>query len=214
MEAPSTDDRLLSWYVQLVRRHVGRGPYLDYGCGSGALLRRLAGLGPASGLAVGVDPDAVRAAAPGCPVHESDDELPTDGFRSLVAIDVLDTVPADAVPRILLTWRRVVAPGGRLLVAVADPAGRGRALTGSEWWAARPGHSLRPHEDWSRLLTASGFTVVREGSDGLWRGPYGKVPALLDTRRAPALAQRGAGRLFLNPGEGERSVFILTHDPR
>jgi SAM-dependent methyltransferase len=209
-QAGAADDRLLSWYLQLVRRHLRRGPFLDYGCGSGALLARLAGLGPASGLAVGVDPGAVREAAPGCPVYASDQELPTEGFRSLVAIDVLDTVPAEAVPRILLTWRRVVAKEGRLLVAVADPAGRGRALTGSEWWAARPGHSLRPHEDWRLLLESSGFTVVREGSDGLWRGPYGRLPAPLDLRRAPAMAQRSTGRLFLNPGEGERSVFILS----
>ena len=52
--------------------------------------------------------------------------------------------------------------------------------------------------------------MIREGTDGLWNVPYGRllgpwglVPA------APAFAQYVAGRLVLPAGSGESSVFVV-----
>ncbi|MDQ4116634.1 MAG: hypothetical protein M3235_06675, partial [Actinomycetota bacterium] len=59
------------------------------------------------------------------------------------------------------------------------------------------------------LLVAAGFTILREGSDGLCRGPYGRVPVGLDPRAVPAAAQRSAGRLTLAPGAGESAVLVV-----
>jgi hypothetical protein len=58
--------------------------------------------------------------------------------------------------------------------------------------------------------------VLREGSDGLWNVPYGKLPKLLDAlvHAVPSLTQFLAGRLFLRPGSGESSVFVIERvDP-
>ncbi len=55
-----------------------------------------------------------------------------------------------------------------------------------------------------------GFAVLREGSDGLWNVPYGRVPWPGDAvRAAPAFAQYVAGRLVLAPGTGESAVFVV-----
>ena len=88
-----------------------------------------------------------------------------------------------------------------------------RELTGEAWAGySDPTHiNLKSHAAWHELLEAQGFTVLREGSDGLWNVPYSKLPKLVDAalHAVPSLTQFLAGRLFLRPGSGESAVFVL-----
>ena len=61
------------------------------------------------------------------------------------------------------------------------------------------------------MLVDHGFTVEREGTDGLWNVPYSRLPKLLDAARyaVPAFAQFLSGRMVLRPGAGESSMFVL-----
>ena len=87
----------LHWYLRLARHHLGRGPYLDVAGAGGVLLAGLARLGPVSGLAGSEDEaGAMRAGAPGCPVHLTPDALPGP-VASLTAVEVLDRLPDDQV---------------------------------------------------------------------------------------------------------------------
>ena len=129
--------RQLRRRVRLVRRHLGPGPYLDYGCGRGDLLALLATRGSATGFVV--DPvlaELARAAAPGCPVHTNAESLPAGVFRGVLAVT---TTPPDAAA--LATWRRVLVPGGRALLvgAVPDqPHGFAVRWIGHERWRGAP----------------------------------------------------------------------------
>jgi SAM-dependent methyltransferase len=238
------DRPALGWYTRLVRRYVGPGPYLDFGCGTGHLLRRLAaaaaqgssaagsgaaGSGAAgSGAAGSAAPSRVGAAgfevsgfsaararqtAPGCAVYTEMADLPDAHFGGLTAIHVLEHLDDSQVAAALNTWRRILRPGGRALVVLPDPAGRARELTGDDWAGfSDPTHiNLKSHAAWRELLQAQGFTVLREGSDGLWNVPYSKLPKLVDAllHAVPSLTQFLAGRLFLRPGGGESAVFVL-----
>ena len=202
------DTAALHWYLRLVRRHLGRGPYLDVAGAGGLLLAGLARLGPASGLAGSdAEADAMRSGAPGCPVHRRLDDLP-GAVAALTAVEVLDRLPDDALAGDTGPggWFRVLEPGGHALVVAADAEGRGRELAGARW--VPPRHP-RGHVRIREILTATGFDVVREGSDGLTRPPYGGVPALLDPRLTATRAQRSSGRLSMAVGSGERAVFVL-----
>jgi SAM-dependent methyltransferase len=207
------DRPALRWYARLVRRYCGPGPYLDFGCGTGHLLRRLAAHGSAAGLEVSDwSVAAARATAPGARVYDDHDALPDAGFGALVAVHVLEHLDDAAVAATLATWRRVLVPGGRALVATPDPAGRGHAISGARWVGyADPTHvNLRPHAYWRDLLADQGFRVLHEASDGLWNVPYGRRYSPRDVvRAAPSLAQYLAGRLILAPGSGESSVFVV-----
>ena len=207
------DRPALRWYVRLVRRYCGAGPYLDFGCGTGHLLRRLAACGSAAGFEVSAwSVAAARAAAPGVRVYDDPDALPGAAFGVVVAVHVLEHLDDDAVAATLATWRRVLVPGGRALVATPDPAGRGHAIAGARWVGyADPTHvNLRPHAYWRDLLTDQGFGVLHEARDGLWNVPYGRRYSPRDVvRAAPSLAQYLAGRLVLAPGSGESSVFVV-----
>ena len=208
------DRPALRWYTRMVRRYVGPGPYLDFGCGTGYLLRRLGALGSASGFEISPWSAArARATAPGCPVHTVMDDIPCGVFRGLTAIHVLEHLDDDTAAAVLACWRRVLVPGGRALVVMPDPAGRAHALAGAAWMGFDdPTHvNLKPHAEWRACLLDAGFTVLREGSDGLWNVPYGRMPRLLDAavHAVPSLTQFLAGRLFLRPGAGESSVFVI-----
>jgi SAM-dependent methyltransferase len=195
----------LGWYLKLLLRYVGRGPYLEVGR-DGRLLRLLAERGPAYGLVPDEETAArVRAEAPGCPVHLDPRDLAPASVRGIAAFSALTGRTADGA--LVAEWWRILVPGGRAVVLVPDPEGRGATLR-NEW---RPGE--RPasptHEDWRKLLIEAGFIVFREGSDGLSRGPYGRFPTALDPRTIPARTQRLLGTLFLNSGEGDNSVFVV-----
>lgn len=207
----ATDRPALRWYARLVRRYCGPGPYLDFGCGTGHLLRRLARRGPAAGFEVSPWSAATARAVAGTAVHEVLDDLPTAGFAVVVAVHVVEHIDDDAVATALAAWRRVLRPGGRVLVVTPDPGGRGRALSGQRWvgYADRTHVNLKPAARWRELLDGHGFHVEHEGSDGLWNIPYGPHLRFSDvTRATPALAQYLAGRLVLPTGAGESAVFV------
>ena len=205
------DRPALRWYARLAHRAGGSGPHLDFGCGTGHLLRRLCALGPAEGFEISPWAAATaRTTAPGAVVHERLDDLPTGRFALVIAVHVLEHLDDDAVATALHTWHRVLRPGGRALVVTPDPAGRGHALSGSRWVGfADPTHvNLKPHAEWRALLSAHGFHVEHEGSDGLWSVGRPPRPAAV-VRAAPALAQYLAGGLFLRPGSGESAVLVV-----
>jgi SAM-dependent methyltransferase len=206
------DDRpALGLYTRLVGRYGAGGPYLDFGCATGHLVRRLSALGPAQGFEYSAA--TARRTAPGCPVTTSTDDLATAGFGSLTAIHVLEHLDDATAAEVLVTWRRILRPGGRALVVMPDPAGRARELAGEAWNGfADPTHiNLKPHADWRAFLLRQGFGIVAEGSDGLWNVPYSRLPRLVDAalHAGPSLAQFLLGRIVLRPGTGESSIFVV-----
>ncbi|MCW2529512.1 MAG: class SAM-dependent methyltransferase [Pseudonocardiales bacterium] len=208
------DRPALRYYTRLVKRYVGAGPYLDFGCGTGYLVRHLAGVGPASGFEISQYSAAIgRKTAPGSTFYTDVADLPDASFGGLTAIHVLEHLADDVADQALATFRRVLKPAGRALVVMPDPAGRARRLTQEKWNGfTDPTHiNLKPHAQWREFIEARGFRVVREGSDGMWNVPYRKLPKLVDAglHAGPALVQFLSGRLFLREGSGESMIFVL-----
>jgi SAM-dependent methyltransferase len=112
--------------LRRIQRLVGERfaePVLDYGCGVGTLLALLAGRFP---HVEGFDPSGeslalARARAPGCRLHDDAEALPPGTFGLVVLACVLHHVPPAARPAVLARVRRLLRPGGRVIVFEHNP---------------------------------------------------------------------------------------------
>lgn len=209
-------DRPALWfYERLARRWIAPGRVLDYGCGTGFLLRRLARHYDVAGY--DVSSHALGAAfgnVPGLTIYSQSSEIPQGFFSGIVSLHVLEHIDAANLPSVLECWHAALLPHGRVICVVPDSSGRGHELAGRNWISfGDPTHvSLMGHGEWEALFASAGFSVHRTGTDGLWSLPYREGKGLLqDALRfaVPTAVQFLLGRLILPAGAGESAIFLL-----
>jgi SAM-dependent methyltransferase len=184
-------DRLALWYYARVARRLFARPgrVLDFGCGTGHLLRRLS-----QGFeAYGYDVSALarvrcRENAPDAVVLEEWESLPPGTLDGIVALHTLEHVPRPLSLVTALVER--LTTQGRMLVVVPNTGSPGRTLKGDQWFALRdPTHySLLSRGEWATVLKRAGLRILWIRGDGLWDAPY--------VRWLPTAAQRP---LFVAP---------------
>jgi ubiquinone/menaquinone biosynthesis C-methylase UbiE len=164
-----TDEQRAAWSAQL-RRWAGPDPLdvLDVGCGTGFLALQLAAAGHrASGVDVAEEMLAIardKAAQAGAIVRfETGDaeRLPFDAasFDLLVERHVIWTLPEPGVA--LDDWRRVLRPGGRVLLIEGDwREGSARNADYAHIRDALPLYGGRPSSALQDLLTTAGFVDI------------------------------------------------------
>lgn len=205
------EDRIALWYyARLLRRlRPGGGRVLDFGCGTGHLLRRLTGHFEACGYdASPAARNRCRLNAPDAVVLEEWETLPPDSLTAIVALHIFEHVDKPG-PLIQALATRLTA-GGLLLFVVPNPGGLGRRLKGDRWFAYRDEThvSLLSCGEWSMLARRAGLAVRWVRGDGMWDAPY--LPLFPQSwQRAffglPAVLQLGSPlkRPFLPPFFGE-----------
>ena len=171
------DEAALAWAIETVESAGARPRVLDLGCGDG----RIAGLLAARGAEVtGVDPsetalERARAAHPDLafmlPANDGTIPLADGSFDVALAVNVLEHV-ADT-QRLMSEVRRVLAPGGRLAIAVpyhGRVAGAWTALRSFE----REHDPLEPtlrfytRRSLAALLAEFGYGEVELAAAGRW----------------------------------------------
>ncbi|GAB6042976.1 class I SAM-dependent methyltransferase [Endothiovibrio diazotrophicus] len=140
------------------------GALLEVGAGDGSALRRMARLGwQVEG--VDFDPAAVAAArAKGVDVRLGDlaaQDYEEGRFDALTMVHVIEHVPD---PWALLTEaRRVLRPGGRLVLLTPNPSAFGHRLFGADWRGLEPPRHLHlfPPRALAEAARQAGFSQVR-----------------------------------------------------
>jgi len=180
------EERLpLWWYARVVRRlRPQGGRVLDFGCGDGALLKRLSPHFEAFGYdAAPFARSRCRTNVPDAVILEAWESQPPTSFDIIVSLHGMERLahPLQTVKHLASK----LTAGGFLLFAVPNPGGLGRRLKGEGWFAYRQSArgALLPHGEWVMLLRKGGFEVVSVCGDGLWDAPYvGLLP--LSVQRA------------------------------
>jgi 2-polyprenyl-3-methyl-5-hydroxy-6-metoxy-1,4-benzoquinol methylase len=181
-------------------RAVPRGRLLDVGCGGGKALKYLRELGwDAEGL--DADPEAVaNARSKGLEVRTgalADLKYPDDSFDAITMNHVIEHVP-DPVA-LIAECRRLLKPGGRIVMATPNAAGAGSRAYGPDWRGLEP---PRHHQVFSpvslrRLGEKAGFSGVRVFSTV--RGANGIFSASRALKRTPP------GGVIVPPSKLERN---------
>jgi len=193
-------------------RHIGflsRGlppgaSILDVGCGRGVLFGPLAD-GGFEVFGVDMSEDAVRGCDPRAQVRIasrlSDAGFEAERFDQIVIWHVLEHMadPFDT----LRECRRILKPGGRLIVAVPNFSSAQARWSGPDWFHLDPPRHLYHFslEALQRLIAKSGFDVQSVHHFSLRQNPFGWIQSALNrfTRQPPGglytmLHQQGAGR--------------------
>ena len=169
------EDRIALWfYARLLHRLRPRGGrLLDFGCGTGHLLKRLSGGFEAYGYDASPHArSACRQNAPDAVVLEDWESLEPASFDAIVSLHTLEHLerPLHTVKRLAL----LLAEGGLFLFVVPNPGGLGRRLKKGNWFAYRdPTHrSLLSRGEWCVIAKRAGLTVDWVRGDGMWDPPY------------------------------------------
>ncbi|QGZ34536.1 class I SAM-dependent methyltransferase [Stappia indica] len=152
---PQTGERLLAILTERKARKV-----LDIGCGHGALSRSLAAKGFET---TGIDPDAAAVAAARKAVPDARFERATaealpfaDGsFDAAIFLNALHHVPEAVMRQALAETRRVIGPGGALIVV--EPLARGTFF-----------EVMRPVEDETEIRAAALRALDADIASGKW----------------------------------------------
>ncbi len=219
---------------------VGRpGRSLDIGCGTGDLVRALAGVGwDAHGIEPAIEIARVGQAA-GLRIEaetaieylERRYAASSDPFEAITLLNVLEHIP-DPVALIRATID-ALAPGGRLVVRVPNDfsplqVAAGEALGHDPWWVVSPDHvNYFDHASIIGLLERLGLDIVDRSADFpmelflLMGDDYVGDPAVgrivherrrrLDLALEPE-ARRRLGRAWAAAGVG-RNVFVVASRP-
>lgn len=162
LAAKPLDRALLAAYAELVLAGGG-APVADLGCGPGHVTEHLHGLG-LDAFGIDLSPGmvaAARRAYPGLRFEQGSMtglDLPDGGLGGIVAFYSIIHLPPDLLPAAFAEFHRVLAPGGRLLLAFQAGDER-RHVT--EWL----GHPvsveayLRPPDRVAELLERAGLAV-------------------------------------------------------
>jgi len=194
------------------RRLLGRirrlgppaGPFLEVGCASGALLWNLAQIAPFPCHGLEVDPASAALARKLLPDRILTGTLessryPDGQFAVVYSDQVLEHVVDTGAH--LDELRRVLAPGGLLLLGTPNFGGVGARLLGQDWKEFIPADHVRMFSPRSLgyHLRAHGFRSVRVTTGGLWlkRRDGKDLLPVPPTAWPVRLAARGLGLLGL-----------------
>lgn len=197
-------------YLELVQpeRWIPGGTVLDLGCGAGRISRALAGRYEQV-IGVDVAPPMVELAGRLCDDVANADFRVSDGVHlpvgdhavdGVVSLQVLQHVDRAALPDIFVECRRVVRPGGRVVLHVPAPRRKDFAsrltMVPARRWATKAALKLRPSLDVSRR----GWVV-------------GQYHTYRPARVLPMLAEAGFVDIVVTrfrPGQPHTTMYVAT----
>src|SRR5271157_70511 len=109
----SGDRPALWFYARLIRHLMLTGPILDFGCGTGHLVRRLSRWTEADGFEISTFARTqAQQMTPNGRFYSEMEALPSAYYSGVVSLHVLEHIDDQNLTRIFACWKRIVRPRG------------------------------------------------------------------------------------------------------
>jgi 2-polyprenyl-3-methyl-5-hydroxy-6-metoxy-1,4-benzoquinol methylase len=206
-------DRIaLRLYYKLATKYIKEGRVLDYGCGTGHLIKRFhEGYEAWAYDLASYARESAHSIAPYVHICSDIQALKFNYFDLVLSVHVLEHLqnPKETIR----LFHTLLKAQGVLLFIVPNTSGLGHTIKKKEWVGyGDPTHiSLMPAKQWLEWVKSAGFQIMECGTDGLWNVPYvTHVPLWLQKLifyPMPAI-QVVTGRLIWHYNWGESLIVI------
>jgi SAM-dependent methyltransferase len=209
-------DRIaLLWYARLIKKLVAEGPSLDFGAGTGHLVKRL----PMPSYALEIHETAKSAIEKNAPktIFMTSLQEVVDSklkFKIITALHVVEHINDRELNNILKQLGRILAKDGMILVSTPAENGIAHLLKKEKWLAlSDPTHiNIKNYDEWIKIFQTSGFHVVKSFADGFYDFPYGRSIHPRNIKFAfLTIMNLLSCTPFLKFNKGENNVFLLSN---
>lgn len=209
-------DRIaLLWYARIIKKIVANGPSLDFGAGTGHLVKRLPM--PSYALEIhGTAKSVIEKNAPNAIFMSGLQEVVDSKlkFNIITALHVVEHINDSELRNIFIQFDKILAEDGMILISTPAQNGSAHLIKKEKWLAlSDPTHiNIKNYDEWVKIFETSGFRVVKSFADGFYDYPYGKITHPKNFKFVFLTAMNLLSRTpFLKINDGENNVFLLSN---
>ena len=211
-------DRLgLLFYSNIIKNYFTPKNFLDYGCGTGFLLKkvsRINSINKTYGFEVN---NYARIQAK----KNSSKSLIINNLRKIkensidiiTCLHVIEHIKDNELKKIFLLFKHILKSEGSIMLATPAKNGLGHKIKKRKWIGYRDKThiNMKNFNEWKIFFYKNNFKIIKSSSDGLWDFPYNmkKNNFLIFKVIITMIFQIFTGKLFLKYSEGESFIFLL-----
>jgi SAM-dependent methyltransferase len=210
------DRAALVWYARVIKKAIPGGPSLDFGAGTGHLVKRL----PMPRYALEINESAKSAIEKNSPntVLLKNIEEAVDAkikFKVVTALHVVEHITDHDLVHVLTQFKKILAKDGIILISTPAKNGVAHHLKGEKWLALTDEThiNIKDYGDWEKLFQGLDLRILRSFADGFYDFPYGKLWHPRNIKFVFLTVFNLISSVpFLKWNYGENNVFLLKLD--
>ncbi len=212
------NDRIgLSFYYNLINYYFKPSEILDYGCGTGHLLKKLSKnkiIQKTYGFEVSeYANNQAKKNSKKSIIINSLDKLEDHSIDIIIALHVIEHINDNELRKIIYNFKRILKNDGVIILTTPAKNGFAHKIKKEKWigFSDKTHINLKTFEEWKSFFHFSNLILFKSSNDGLWDFPYktknNKFKMLGIFFKM--ILQIFTGKLYLSYDKGETFIFFL-----
>lgn len=161
------------WYARKINMFIESGPILDFGAGTGHLVKRL--IEP--NFAIETNKFAISRIEENSPrtkIINNIESLSDNSLKGIVLLHVVEHIYDEELVRLFEMFYKKLTINGKIFVATPSLGGLANNLKKHKWNAFKDlTHiNLKSSKEWRDFFTSRNFQIIRTYGDGFYDFPY------------------------------------------
>ena len=210
-------DRIgLLFYKNLIKHYFKPSTILDYGCGTGHLLKRLSQIKKIqTKYGYEINEYAINAAK-----KNSNSTIISDlniikdrSLDIIISLHVIEHLNDSQLEEVFKSFKRILKKNGTIIFSTPAKNGLAHEIKKNNWigLSDKTHINLKSFEGWASFFQSKNLQVLKSSNDGLWDFPYNTKNKKLAIIKIilKMIFQIFTGKLYLKHNQGETFIFFL-----